>query len=231
MSNVRRSAGSENGKNAGVIEAGGVCGIIINLEAENESISVHVFRATRRVIYRGTAERGMSAIGIGDDERVLGEGAQDPAGIVEEFKNLVAGVEDGHCDLQVLKSINLDIGGRGLDSQAGSSTGGDGRNDEDSEEGTEGRGHCNVNSQGDWRDDHMKTEALRLVESGPNGLRPGGPHGQDSPSQSSHRINMIRMSKVSAKGPRPLVVWKQRARSPVSAFWGYRCLVSYLQRL
>ena len=102
MGYVRGSARSENSESAGIIQAGGVCGVVLDLEARTEDISAHVFRATRRVIYLGAVERGVSAIGIGNDEGVLGEGVQDSAGVVEEFEDLVASVGDDHCDLHVL---------------------------------------------------------------------------------------------------------------------------------
>ena len=70
--------------------------------------------------------------------------------IFEEFEGLVAGVEDGHNDLQVPQSVDLDVGDRGHNAQSGSSIGGDGRSDESDESGTEGREHGNVGIQGDW---------------------------------------------------------------------------------
>ena len=187
MGYIRRSARSESSENTGLIHGSGVCGVVFDLEAGTESISVHVFRVTRRVIYLGTAERfWVSAIGICNDEGVLGEGTQDSAGIVDEFEDLVAGVDDGHGNLQVPQSVDLDIGGRGLDSQAGSSTGGDSRNDEDGEDGVEEREHCNMGSQGDWRANCVKTEALRPVKSGPaKASDPGALMGQYNPSQLS----------------------------------------------
>ena len=63
------------------------------------------------MIYLGAIERRGRASGIGDDERVLGEGAQDTTGIVEEFEGLVTGVGDSRGDLQVLQPINVDVGG------------------------------------------------------------------------------------------------------------------------
>ena len=146
MGYIRRSARSENSESAGIIQAGGVCGVVLDLEARTENINAHVFRVTRRVIYLGAVERGMSPIGIGNDEGVLGERAQDSTRIVEKFEDLVASVDDGHGNLQVPQSVDLDIGGRGLDSQAGSSAGDDGRSEEDGEDGAVGRGHCNANS-------------------------------------------------------------------------------------
>ena len=112
MGYVHGSARSENGESAGIIQASGVCGDVFDLEAGTKNISVHVFRVTRRVIYLRTAKRfWVSAIGICNDEGVLGEGTQDSAGIVDEFENLVAGVDDGHCDLHIPQSVDLDIGG------------------------------------------------------------------------------------------------------------------------
>jgi len=42
---------------------------------------------------------------------VFGKGVQDSTGVVEEFEGLVASVNDGRCDLQVLQSIDIDVGG------------------------------------------------------------------------------------------------------------------------
>jgi len=86
MGDVDRSTRSENGENAGIIEAGGV------------------FRA---VLDLATVEQGAGASGIGDTEGVLGEGVQDSTGIVEEFEGLVAGVGDDRGDLQVLQPVDL----------------------------------------------------------------------------------------------------------------------------
>ena len=57
----------------------------------------------------------------GDCEAILGEGTQDSTRIVEESEGLIAVVGDGCGDLQVLQSIGVGIGGRGLDGQAGGS--------------------------------------------------------------------------------------------------------------
>ena len=150
MSDIDRSARSENGEKAGIIDASGVCGAKLDLKAGTESISTHFYRATRQVTYLGAIERRARASAIGDCEGVLGEGVQDSTRIVEEFEGLVTGVQDGHCDLQILQSVDLCVGGRGLDGQAGSSISGDCRSDEDNESGTEGREHRNVDSQSGW---------------------------------------------------------------------------------
>ena len=98
---------------------------------------------TRRVIYPGTNELRARASGIGDAERVLGEGVQDTTGVIEELEGLVAGVDDGRGDPQVLQSVYIGVGGRGPDGQAGGGRDGDRRGDE----GNEGRAkrmrkHC-----------------------------------------------------------------------------------------
>ena len=111
MSYVRGSARSENGENAGIIQTNSICGVVLDLEAGIKSINAHVPRTTRLVIHLGAVERGASAIGIGNDEGVLGEGAQDSVGIIEEFEDLVASVGDSHGDLHVLQSVDFDIRG------------------------------------------------------------------------------------------------------------------------
>jgi len=110
MSNIDGSASSENGEGAGGVKARGVCGVVIDLEAETESVSAGVCQATH-IIYLGAVEQRARASGISDDEGVLGEGAQGSAGVVEEFEGLVTGVNNGRCDLHVLQSIDIDIGG------------------------------------------------------------------------------------------------------------------------
>ena len=128
---------SENSEGAGIIEAGGMCGTVRYLEAGTGNISTCVFRETRRVIYLGTVERGARSSGVYDAEAVFGEGAQDSTRIIKEFEGLIAGVDNGRGDLQVLQSVDLDLGGRGLDSQTGSSIDGNCRSDEGDESGTE----------------------------------------------------------------------------------------------
>lgn len=104
---------------------------------------------TRRATYLGTVERRARASGVGDAEAVLGEGVQDSAGVIEEFKGLVTAVGDGRGDLQVLQSIDLKVGGRGLDGQAGGSRDDDRGGDEGDERSAEGRGeHCDEGSEG-----------------------------------------------------------------------------------
>ena len=78
MSDVGRSTRSENGETAGIIEASGVCGSVLDLEAGDEKISANIFQVTRWVIYLGAVERGTIAVDIDDGEGVLGGGAQDP---------------------------------------------------------------------------------------------------------------------------------------------------------
>ena len=166
VSDVGVSARSEDGENAGITKASDVCGIVLDLEAGTESISARIFRAGRRAIYLSTAERGVRAGGICDDEAMFGEGAQDSTGIIEKFEGLIASVEDGHRDLQVLQSIDLDVGDRGHDGQAGSGICDDGRSDENDDSDMGGRGHDNLGDWCGWREDCMKPESLRLVESG-----------------------------------------------------------------
>ena len=148
VGNVGGSAGSENGESTGIIEASGVCETVLDLEAGTDSISARIFRAGRRAIYLSTAERGVRASGICDDEAMFGEGAQDSTGIIEKFEGLIASVEDGHRDLQVLQSVDLDVGDRGHDDQAGSGICDDGRSDENDDSGAKGRGHGNVGGGG-----------------------------------------------------------------------------------
>jgi hypothetical protein len=83
--------------------------------------------------YLGTAEQGARASGIGDVKAVLGEGAQNATGIVEEFEGLVTGVGNRRDDLQVPQSIDDGVGGRCLDGQAGGSRSGNCRGDEGDE--------------------------------------------------------------------------------------------------
>ena len=109
MSDADESARMENGKNAGIIEAGGVCRAIFDLEAGLESVSTDVPRVTRRVVHLGAVERRARAGGVGDGEGVCGEGVQDSTGIVEELEGLVTGVSDCRRDLQVLQSIDVDV--------------------------------------------------------------------------------------------------------------------------
>ena len=53
MSDVGRSARSENGENARIIEASGVRGTVLDLEAGTETISAHVYRAMISAPMRG----------------------------------------------------------------------------------------------------------------------------------------------------------------------------------
>lgn len=112
-------------------------------------MSTHVSRVNRRVIYLGAIERRARASGTGDVEGALGEGAQDSTGIIEEFQGLGTGVGDGCGDHQVLQSIDLDAGGRGLDGQVGGSRDDEDRGDKGDEESTEGIGeHCGEGGEG-----------------------------------------------------------------------------------
>jgi len=92
------------------------------------------------VIYLGTVERRAGANSTGDAEGVLREGVQDSTGVFEELEGLVTGVGDGRGDLQVPQSIDLGVGGRGLDCQARAGGDNDRRGDESDEGCTEGRG-------------------------------------------------------------------------------------------
>jgi len=42
MNDIDGSASNENGENAGAVKTSGVCGVVIDLEAENESMSTGV---------------------------------------------------------------------------------------------------------------------------------------------------------------------------------------------
>ena len=106
-----------------------------------------MFVGNRSCNYPSTAEQGMRAVAIGDGETMFGEGAQDSTRIIKKFEGLIASVEDGHRDLQVLQSVDLGIGNRGHDGQAGSSICDDGRSDENNDSGAGVRGHGNV---GGW---------------------------------------------------------------------------------
>ena len=111
MGDIDGSARSENGGNAGIVETGGVRGAELGLcRRGTESMSIHTYRTTRRVIYLGAVKRRGRASRIRDDESILREGAQDTTGIVEEFEGLVAGVGDSRGDLQVFQPINVDVG-------------------------------------------------------------------------------------------------------------------------
>ena len=74
------------------------------------------------MIYLGAVENRARPGDIGDCEAILGEGTQDSTRIVEESEGLIAAVGDGCGDLQVLQSIGVGIGGRGLDGQAETAT-------------------------------------------------------------------------------------------------------------
>jgi len=111
MSDVDRITRSENGENPGVIKASSVCGAVVDLEVQSESMSAGVYQATC-MIYLGAVEPWAArAIGVGDNEGFLGKGVQDSAGVIEEFEGLVTGVDSGRYNLQVLQSIDIDAGG------------------------------------------------------------------------------------------------------------------------
>jgi len=110
MSDIDGSARSENGENAGVIQASGVCGVVIDLEAETESMSTGVCQETCMIYVGAVKPWAARASGVGDNEGVLGKGVQDSVGVVEKFEGLVASVDDGRCDLQVLHSIDVEVG-------------------------------------------------------------------------------------------------------------------------
>jgi len=111
MSDIDGSTRSENGENAGVIKTSGVFGAVVDLEAETESMSAGVCQATRMIYHGAVKPWAAGASGVGDDEGVFGKGVQDSTGVVEEFEGLVASIDDGRCDLQVLQSVDIDVGG------------------------------------------------------------------------------------------------------------------------
>jgi len=146
VNDIGGSARRENNVSAGIAEASGVRGAVIDLEAETTSVSAQVCQVTRRVIHHGTYERRVRASGIRDGEGVLGDGMQDPAGIFQEFDCLAPSVGNSRDDLHVLRSIAPQTEGRERDGQV--DVDGDGRGsrdgnhggDEGDEGGTEGRG-------------------------------------------------------------------------------------------
>jgi len=112
MSNIDGSTRSENGENAGVVKASGICGAVVDLGAETESMSTGVYQATCMIYLGAVKQRVARASGVGDNEGFLGKGVQDSAGVVEEFEGLVTSVDDGCCDLEVLQTIVIiDVGG------------------------------------------------------------------------------------------------------------------------
>ena len=149
MSDVDGSTRIEKSENAGIIKASDVCGTVLDLEAVPEIVSGCICQTIRQVAYLGPIERWARASGVGDDKGVLREGAQDSTRIVEEFEGTVTGVGDGRCNLQVLQSIDVDVGGRGLEGQARDSGdrghGGD-EGDKGSAEGV--REHRNLSGEG-----------------------------------------------------------------------------------
>ena len=150
MSDIDGIARNENGENGGIIEAGSVFGAVLDLEAETESVSTRARQVTGHITHLCTGERGMRASGVSDTEAVPGERTQDTTRVVEEFEGLVTGISDGRGDLQVLQTIDLDVGDRCLDGQARVSSDGDGRGDESDEGSTERRGeHRGEGSEGD----------------------------------------------------------------------------------
>jgi len=159
VSDIDFLARIKNDVGAFIVEAGGVFGAVFHLEADTESISAQVCRASRRETHPCTIERRLRAGVTGDRERVLGEGTQDSTGIFEELQWLVTVVGNGRDDIHILRSIALEAEERGYDGQdeadeAVGKTGwgsGDGNRggDEGDEGDTEGRGeHCNEGSEG-----------------------------------------------------------------------------------
>jgi len=127
------------------------------------------------VIHQCAGERWAGAGGVGDGEGVLGEGVQDTSGIVEELEGLVTGVGDGGGDLQVLQSVDIDIGGCGLEGQTGGCRDGDRRGNEGQEGSTKGgREHCKesgCNERGECGESDRRgnfAESLKLDEPGLN---------------------------------------------------------------
>ena len=140
VGNINGGAGGEDSENIGTVETCGICGAVLDLVAETESVSIHVCHVTGRVIYLGPDKRGAGANGIGDTEAVLREGIQNSTRVIEELEGLVTNVCDGCGDLQVLRSIDPDADSRTLHRQAGRSGGSDHRGDESNERTMEGRG-------------------------------------------------------------------------------------------
>jgi len=136
-------------ENAGIIKASGVCGTVLDLEAEPKSVSGRICQEILRGVYLGPIERRTRASGACNDEGVLGEGAQDSTGIVEKPEGTVTGVGDGRRNLQVLQSVDVNVRGRGLKGQAGDSGYEDRGGDEGYEGSTEGgREHRNLGGEG-----------------------------------------------------------------------------------
>ena len=102
VSDVDCIARSKDRVGLGIIKASSVLGAVFDLEPETKSISAEACQVTGRETHPSPAERWVGAAGTGDDEGVLGEGAQDSTGIFEEFDRLVAGVCDRCSDLHVL---------------------------------------------------------------------------------------------------------------------------------
>ena len=149
MSDIDGSARVENGEDAGIIKACGIRGAVLGLGTEAESMSTRVCMANRRAIYHCTVEQWVRTSGISDVEGVPREGVQNTTRIIEEFEGLVAGVDDGRGDFQVLQSIDIDVGGRDLNGQTGVGRDGDHRGDDGDEGSTKGRGeHCDVGREG-----------------------------------------------------------------------------------
>ena len=111
-----------------------------DLEAETESTNTYVYQVTGSATYLCTSEQRTGTSDICDVEAILGEGAQNSTGIVEEFEGPIAGVGDRRGDLQVLQSVNLDVWGRCLDSQPGGGRDCDHGGDEGNEGSAEVRG-------------------------------------------------------------------------------------------
>lgn len=121
MSDTDGIARSEDSEYAGIVEASSVCGDVHGLEPLTKSISAWIYHITRHAVHPCTVERRGRTSGIGDGEGVLGERVQDSTRIVEELKGFATSVDDGCGDLQILHSIDVEVGDRGFDGQAGGS--------------------------------------------------------------------------------------------------------------
>ena len=117
MSDIRGSARNEDSEDTGVIKADGVFGAGLgsgNLKHEYARLPGKETGGLHWAI-----EQGARASGIDDSEGVLGEGTQDPTGIFEKFEGLATGVGGGRGDLQVLQSVDLNVGAGVLTTEPG----------------------------------------------------------------------------------------------------------------
>lgn len=150
MNDINGISRSENDEYAEIIDASGACGAVVDLEPYAEDISTQVCHTNRHVVHLCTAERRARARGIGDGESVLREGVQDSTGIIEELEGLVTSVDDGRCDRQVLRSVAIEGGDRGLDGQARCREDHDRAYREDGEGSTEGGREHYEGTEGGW---------------------------------------------------------------------------------